>query len=103
MQYRIFRVEGAVAPPDASSRSSNSITASFWRTISAIASDRPQPGNSVGELYRIGIEQAVRCSRKIRTWSSRCSNSQRKASYFDQILTATGLAARTVPLEVEQG
>jgi len=106
IQYRIFRVEGAVAPPDAvlAVKQLNHRVILEDDLGYRILTGHNRANSELSELYRAGMEQAVPIFRDDPNLEQPVEKFvEEKASYFDQILTATEPFRReTVPVEVEK-
>lgn len=106
IQYRIFRVEGAVAPPDAVlavKQLNHRVILEDDLAYKQLTSHN-RANSELSELYRAGMETNVPLFREDPNLEMPVQKFvEETASYFDQILTATEPFRReTVPLEVEQ-
>lgn len=105
MQYRIFRVEGAVAPPDAALtvKQTNHKVILEDDLGYRILTNHNRANSELSEIYRADLERAVPIFKEDPNLDTPVEKFvEDTASYFDQILTATEPFRReTVPLEVE--
>jgi len=104
--YRIFRVEGAVAPPDAVlavKQLNHRVILEDDLAYKQLTSHN-RANSELSELYRAGMETNVPLFREDPNLEMPVQKFvEETSSYFDQILTATEPFRReTVPLEVEQ-
>jgi hypothetical protein len=105
MQYRIFRVEGAVSPTDAmlTVKQTNHKVILEDDMGYRILTGHNRANSELSEIYRADVEKAVPIFREDPNLETPVEKFvETEISYFDQILTATEPFRReTVPLEVE--
>lgn len=106
MAYKIFRVEGAVSPPDAvlAVKQLNHRVLLEDDLAYKQLTQHNRANKELSELYRVGIETNIPLFKEDPNLEGPVEKfAQDTVTYFDQILTATEPFRReTIPLEVER-